>query len=148
MNTKRVLLVAFVLVVVVLGGLSATTVMSNAEYNPKTGEKWQTDFDEALETAQSSNDLVLVYFWSSNCQYCEQFTTRLQNDDDLQRAVDQYVMVSANVKKQQDLMSRYGVDSYPTLVVVRPNGTAVASFNPVGVESPANRLYTISESAQ
>lgn len=148
MNTKRVLLAGFGLAIVVLGALSATAVLSNAGYDAHSGEKWQTDFEAAQATAQSSDDRMVVYFWSSNCQYCEDFNAKLQNDAALQEAVDQYVMVSADINERQDLASRYDVESTPTVVVVEPNGTAVESFNPSGVDSPAQRLTELAETEQ
>ena len=145
MNTKRLLVVAFVLVVVALGVLSASTVMSNAKYDAHSGEKWQTDVAAAQSTAQSEGDLVLVYFWSSNCQYCEQFNSDLQNNGALQEAVDRYVLVSARIDEHPDLASQYGVESTPTIIVVTPEGTPVDRMNPVAVDSPANRLEKIHE---
>lgn len=145
MNTKRLLVVAFVLVVVALGVLSASTVMSNAKYDAHSGEKWQTDLAAAQSSAQTEDTLVLVYFWSSNCQYCEQFNSDLQNNGALQESVDRYVMVSAKIDEHPDLASQYGVESTPTIVVVTSDGTPVEKLNPVAVDSPAERIEEIHE---
>lgn len=148
MNTKRVLVVTFLIAVVAVGALSASMVMANAEYNPKDGEKWHTDFETAQAEAASTDQPMVVYFWSENCQYCEQFSKTLQNDGDLQGAADEYVMVSVELRQAPELGERYDVSGTPTMVVVTPDGTKVRSFVPTSVDDPASELAKAYETAR
>lgn len=148
MNTKRVLVVTFAIVVVAVGVLSASMVLANAEYNPKDGEKWHTDFEAAQQEAAADGELMLVYFWSEDCQYCEEFNTNLQNDADLQEAADTYVMVSTKYQDAPTLREQYDVSGTPTIVVVSPDGTQVTSFVPTSVSDPASKLTQAYETAR
>lgn len=148
MNTKRVLVVAFAVVVVAVGALSATMVLSNAEYDPHNGEKWHSEFDSAQQAAQASGEPMLVYFWSEDCSYCEEFNSKLQNNAKLQDSVDRYVLVSAEYVNQPQLRERYDVTGTPTVVVVTPDGEQVTSIIPSQVADPAAKLDQAYETAR
>ncbi len=147
MNTKRVLVAVFAVVVVAVGALSAGMVMANAEYDPHSGEKWHTDLDSARQVAQSTNQPVLVYFWSEGCSYCQEFNAKLQNNARLQESADQYVLYSAEYVEEPDLRSKYDVTGTPTIVVLSPDGTKVTSFAPSQVSDPAAKLDEVHETA-
>jgi thioredoxin-like negative regulator of GroEL len=146
MNTKRVLVAAFAVVVVVVGALSASMMLANASYNPHDGEKWRTDVSEASQLAQSEGSPVLVYVWMDGCSGCEQFNGQLQNDGKLQGAVDKYVLVSTKLGENPTLTQPYGVTSTPTVVVIGTEGEMVAKFHPTQVDT-ASKLNQVYETA-
>lgn len=143
MNTKRVLVAAFAGIVVVVGALSASMMLANAGYNPHDGEKWQTDVTDAEELAASADRPVLIYVWMEGCSGCEEFNGELQNNKELQSAVDQYVLVSAELGTDPELTRPYDVDSTPTIVVISPEGEMVTKFHPSNVDTPTrlNKAY-------
>lgn len=147
MNTKRTLVAAFAVAIVVVGALSASTVLANAEYDPQNGEKWHSDFGSAQETAQATDTPMLVYFWSADCSSCEKFRGDLQSNAALQDAMDPYVLVSAEFVAAPELRDRYDVSGTPTVVVLTPEGEMVTSFVPTGVDDPVSRLETAHETA-
>ena len=147
MNTKRVLVAVFVVIVVAVGALSASTVLTNADYDPHGGTNWHTDVTVAREQAQSSNSPMLVYFWSENCGACQDFNEELQGNAELQDALDGYVLVSAKYADAEGLRERYDVSRTPTVVVVTPEGERVTTFVPSGVENPAETLERAREQA-
>lgn len=140
MNTKRVLVAVFAVVVVAVGALSASMVMANAEYDPHNGAKWHSDFDSARQAAQAGNEPILVYFWSEDCSYCKEFNAKLQNNARLQESADRFVLYSAEYAEEPDLRSAYDVTGTPTIVVLSPDGSEVTSFIPTQVEDPAAKL--------
>ena len=77
------------------------------------------------------------------CSGCEQFNGELQNNKELQSAVDQYVLVSAQLGEDPELTRPYGVDSTPTVVVISPDGEMVTKFHPSNADTPArlNKAY-------
>ena len=148
MNTKRLLIAVFAASIVAVAALSASTVLTNAEYDPHSGEKWQTDFAQAQQHAQSTDQPILVYFWSEDCQYCQEFNDQLQGNANLQNAADDYVMVSANYVEAEELRSKYEVSGTPTIVVLSPDGEQVTSFIPTQVDDPASKLEQAHEQAR
>lgn len=147
MNTKRVFVVAFAVVVIAVAVVSASMMLSNAPYNPHNGDKWRTDFTQAQQLAESEGTPMVLYVWQEGCTGCEQFNTRLQNQERLQSSVDRYVMVSANIRESGELADRYGVDVTPTMVVLTPDGEKVTSFNPNAGDTPS-KLADLYEQAR
>lgn len=143
MNTKRVLVAAFAGIVVVVGALSASMMLANAGYNPHDGEKWRTGVTDAEQLAAAEDKPVLIYVWMEGCSGCEAFNSRLQNNKELQSAVDQYVLVSAELGEDPELTQPYGVDSTPTVVVISPEGEMVTKFHPSNADTPTrlNQAY-------
>lgn len=146
MNTKRVFIAAFVVVVIAVGALSASMMLANAGYSPHDGEKWHSDFSQAKSEAQSADRPILLYVYQDGCSGCEEFNTRLQNNENLQSSVDQFVMVSADIGESTELADRYEVDVTPTVVILTPEGEPVTSFNPNAKDTPA-RLASAYETA-
>jgi thioredoxin-related protein len=146
MNTKRVFIAAFALVVIAVGALSASMMLANAGYSPHDGEKWHTDFSQAQTEAQSAETPILLYVYQDGCAGCEEFNTRLQNNENLQSAVDRYVMVSADIAASPELADRYDVEVTPRVVILTPEGEAVTAFNP-NVKDTPTRLASAYETA-
>ncbi|MFB6154038.1 MAG: thioredoxin family protein [Halodesulfurarchaeum sp.] len=139
MNTKRRFVAAFVLLVVAIGALSATTLLANAGYDTHGGVKWQTDVDAARKTAAAEGKPVLMYFWSESCTYCERFDRSIEQNQALRAALDDYVLVSVKFSRTK-LRKQYGVTGTPTLVVTTAEGEKVTAFVPTRKDDVAATL--------
>lgn len=89
----------------------------------------QEDYVSALGQAQVSKKLVLLYFYSTHCDYCDKMVTSFM-DDSVQTTLKDYVVVGVDVDSS-DLAKMIEVFAVPTLVGVVPNeegGEPVSSF--------------------
>lgn len=105
------------------------------------GADWMTDFDKALEKAKAEQKMVLLDFTGSDwCGWCiklnkEVFSTKEFKD----YAKENLVLVevdfprskklSAKLQKQNDeLMKRYGIRGFPTIIVLDSEGETVGKL--------------------
>jgi thioredoxin-related protein len=116
----------------------ATLVLAASAY-AKTG--WDDDYAKCLAQAKAGKKLVLMDFTGSDwCSFC----LKLEKDIFAQSAFKEYaeknlVLMEVDfpnlkhlpdkVKKQNDqLMEKYGVETFPTLIVVDGEGNMVKQF--------------------
>lgn len=140
MNTRKLLIVGSVLIVVVILGIGMTlTMVSEGTYSNHGGVKWYSDLDMATIQASDEGSAVLAYVWLEDCGSCEMF------EDELERKgppaeMDAFVLAEIQAGDDTELMARYNISAAPTLVVLTENSTMVTSFNPLEVEDLGTRL--------
>ena len=116
-----------------LSTLCATAVAAVAG-----GERWETDYKAALKQAQAENKLLLLDFTGSDwCPPCMMLNQQVFAKDAFYESVDdQYVLVEldfprrkeipAELQKQnRDLAVKYGVEYFPTLLLITPDETVL-----------------------
>jgi len=97
---------------------------------------WMTDANAALTLARTENRDVLLDFTGSDwCGWCIKLDKEVFSTADFAEYARQHLVLlkvdfprheyrSAAVQKQNEaLMQKYGIAGYPTIVVLRPNGT-------------------------
>jgi protein disulfide-isomerase len=105
-----------------------STVLVHAE--------WTTDYKAALAQAKSQKKLVLLDFTGSDwCGYCQLLDKEVFTQSSFKNFADKnYILVTidfphsrelpADQKEQNDtLAKKFKVDGYPTLIVLKPDGT-------------------------
>ncbi|MFQ3293310.1 MAG: thioredoxin-like negative regulator of GroEL [Halobacteriales archaeon] len=140
MNTRKLLLVGgIILVVAVLGVGTSLSMLSHGTYSEHGGIDWHSDLETAIETAGDEESPVLVYFWLEDCGSCSDFEAMLEESGPPD-AMDRYVLAAVRADETPETMDRYDVPSTPRLVVLTPDGEKVASFNPLAVDDLDARL--------
>lgn len=102
------------------------------------GDGWKTDYAEALKTAASEEKMVLLEFTGSDwCPPCKMLHSEILTKDDFKEfAGENLVLVELdypNAKPQPDelkkqnaeLAETYGIEGYPTLIVLDSAGKEV-----------------------
>ncbi|HEY5742944.1 MAG TPA: thioredoxin family protein [Terrimicrobiaceae bacterium] len=102
-------------------------------------EGWQSDYKAALEQAAKENKMVLLDFTGSDwCGWCIKLRKDTFSKPEFRKlAAEKLVLVeidfprqkeqTAEVKKQnEDLLERFGVQGFPTLVLLDPQGKEAA----------------------
>jgi len=120
---KRLLLSAFV--------LAASTAFA--------ADGWQTDYKAALEQAAKTNKPVLLDFTGSDwCGWCIKLDKETFSQPEFKTFAEKNLVLvtvdfprgnsqSADVKKQNgELQQQFGVNGYPTLVLVDSKGKELA----------------------
>lgn len=112
----RTLLVALAL-------LGCSTVQSPPKVTPVVD---MTDnLDEAAAQAKQQHRLVLLYFYSTSCGYCEKMLASM-TDESLQPLLKSFVIVEVNVDTSE-MARRIGVTAVPTLVGLTSEGDPVST---------------------
>lgn len=87
---------------------------------------WHTDFEAARKTAQRQNRPMLLHFYADWCFPCK----RMEKDVLSRPAVVQVlssnlVLVKINVDRSPDLAKRFGINQFPSDVIVDPTGERI-----------------------
>lgn len=89
---------------------------------------WHSDFETARRTAQQQNRPMLLHFYADWCFPCK----RMEKDVLSRPAVVQVlssnlVLVKIDVDRSPDLAKRFGVNQFPSDVIVDPTGERILS---------------------
>ena len=100
---------------------------------------WKTNYEEALKDAKAANKPILLNFTGSDwCVWCVRLDKDIFSKPKFAAfAKEKLVLLeadfpenkeqSADLRKQnEDLQAKYGVDGFPTLVLLDPQGKEIA----------------------
>ena len=97
---------------------------------------WYIDFEKAKEVAQASGKLILMDFTGSDwCGWCIKLKQEVFNQDEfIEYANGTFILMevdfprasneqdTATIAQNNDLMDRYGVRGFPTIMIVNSSG--------------------------
>ena len=120
---------------------SAFFLIPAALIAPAIGAEWMTDFDAAKARAAKEDKAVLIDFTGSDwCVYCIKLRRDVFDKDDFTvYAKDKFVLLEIDQPRKikmapeklaanRKLAETYGVDGYPTVLVVDSEGTLMGGF--------------------
>lgn len=120
---------------------SAFFLIPAALIAPAIGAEWMTDFDAAKARATKEGKAVLIDFTGSDwCGYCIKLRRDVFDKDDFTvYAKDKFVLLEIDQPRKikmdpeklaanRKLAETYGVDGYPTVLVVDSEGTLMGGF--------------------
>ncbi len=87
----------------------------DAEVKPLTKDNYKSEVEESLQP-------VLIDFYATWCGPCKRMAPLVE-----QLATEykgKLKVLKVNVDEQPELVAQYGIDGYPTLVIVRPGNQA------------------------
>jgi thiol:disulfide interchange protein len=135
-----------------LGALLAMSVLGFAE--------WTSDYSQALKTAKAQNKPVLADFTGSDwCGWCMKLDREVFSTSEFKSFADKNLVLlkvdfprghrlPASVTAQNEkLASRYGVRSFPTVLVLHPDGKVAGKlgYQPGG---PRSFISAVEKTAQ
>ncbi len=117
-----------------------------------TPEGWLDDYDAALKKAEAENKHIVIDFSGSDwCGWCKRLEKEVFNTDEFRKgAKDKYVLLMVDspndtsllTKRAQEqnpkLVDKFGVEGFPTVVVLNPKGEEVARM---GYEKGGPKKY-------
>src|SRR5690606_37386788 len=89
---------------------------------------WHSDFESARQTAQQQNRPMLLHFYADWCFPCKRMEKDvLSRPAVLQVLTSNLVLVKINVDRSPDLAKRFGINQFPSDVIVDPTGERILS---------------------
>src|SRR2546423_5513396 len=87
---------------------------------------WREDLDKGLVEAREQHKEIFAYFTATWCPPCNRMKHGAWASEDVRRAmVRRYVPVRIDVDAHPALAKKYGVDAFPTFVVLSDDGEPV-----------------------
>lgn len=84
---------------------------------------FEGDLDAAVKEAAARNTVVMAEFYTDWCNWCRRLDSDTFSDPEVRLELSNFVALKLNAEKGgADLASRYGVDSYPTLIFFDAQG--------------------------
>lgn len=87
---------------------------------------WQPGFESAMQTARAERKPALLVFESKNCTYCKEMDKTTWRDARVQAQTRGWVPVRVDGDKRLDLLGAYGIQGFPTAVLVGGDGKPFA----------------------
>jgi len=113
------------LVVAVLLALF-TCVSSTAFANHTVGDlEFGDSFQTLLQNAQKSEKSLVVDFYTDWCYWCKVMDDSTYPDPYVQKFLKNFELGMVNAEVDTSLAARYGVRSYPTILLLKPNGDEI-----------------------
>jgi len=88
-------------------------------------DDWSTDYERALARAAREDKLVVVDFFAEWCGPCKMMDAQTFTDPRVRERLTDFVPLKIDVDRQRELATRFGIESLPTLAVLRPSGDPV-----------------------
>src|SRR5512137_2301874 len=107
-----------------LGFIGLTLSASSAP----AAEPWieKLSLDEALKKAKAENKLVFIDFFASWCGPCKMMDATTYKDPKVLEWLGKHtIAIKVEGDKDMALATRFTIDSFPTLVFLKPDGTEV-----------------------
>ncbi len=105
----------------------------------QTDVTWGTDLASAIQEAKSSGKKVLIDFDSETCSWCKKIKKEIFETEDFKTiAKDNFILVRINGPKDSGTCDNYGVDTYPTTIILDGDGKSVDRCD--GYEPPSQYI--------
>lgn len=83
-------------------------------------------FDDACAAAAKEKKIVLVDFYTTWCGPCKRLDATTWQDKDVQKwLTEKTISLKIDAEKQRELAKKYDVKAYPTILLLKPDGTEV-----------------------
>jgi uncharacterized protein YyaL (SSP411 family) len=105
---------------------------------------WETEFEAALSTAKEENRPLLLYVSMEGCHYCDKMDRETYSDVEVAKDVTKsYIPVRVKRNQAPQLVRRYGIQIFPTTVIIHPNSNRIETIRGyVGASQFMSRLAT------
>ncbi|VAX42039.1 hypothetical protein MNBD_PLANCTO02-1362 [hydrothermal vent metagenome] len=106
---------------------------------------WHHSYESAIAEAKKSGKPVLLHFYTDWCGPCQQMEQNVLNTNTVTSLFGNKVIAAKiNGDQNAELMSRFGVSSYPTDLFIKADGTVISqSSGQTDVNSYASTIVSI-----
>jgi len=105
---------------------------------------WAGNLNSALREAKSKNKPVMADFYTDWCGWCKKLDRDTYADPEVANLAKRFICVKVNGDKYPDLVSKYGVSGYPTIIFLDPAGNKTnAIVGYVNAEGMLSRMNAV-----
>lgn len=97
---------------------------------------WQYNLEGALKTAKQKQMPIMIDFYTDWCGWCKKLDQETYSDLQVKELAERFIPVKIDGDKYPDLVSKYGVSGYPTIVFLNYEGALDGTV--VGYREAAN----------
>ena len=90
---------------------------------------WTRDYEAGLRQAKASGKPVILDIYAPWCGYCRKLQREVYPSSEVRGVTDDFVRIRINGEENSELMRRYRVRAYPTIVVLDSNGSELDRIN-------------------
>jgi thioredoxin-related protein len=108
--------------------------------------QWETDFNAALQKAAAQKKPMMVDLYTSWCGWCKVLDQKTYSDPGVIEQAKNFISVKVDGDKQRDLISRYNITGYPTILFL--DDTGKETYRIVGFRPPEKFLPPMKAVAQ
>ena len=99
-------------------------------------------FDEAIKAAVAEKKFVLVDFYTTWCEPCKQMDRDTWSNSEVYDQVrSRTIPMKIDAEKERAVAARYKVDAYPTVILLKPDGSVVDRW--LGYRDPATFIASL-----
>jgi len=114
-------LLILVLLVAVCGVMSPSAFANHTIGNLEFGDNFQS----LINTAQKSEKSIVLDFYTDWCYWCKVMDDSTYPDAYVQKFLKNFELGMINAEVDTELAAQYGVRSYPTILLLKPNGVEI-----------------------
>ncbi len=105
---------------------------------------WAGNLNSALKEAKSKSKPVMADFYTDWCGWCKKLDRDTYADPEVVSLSKKFICVKVNGDKYPDLVSKYGVSGYPTIIFLDPAGNKTnAIVGYVNAEGMLSRMNLV-----
>ncbi|MCB1171917.1 MAG: thioredoxin family protein [Leptospiraceae bacterium] len=90
---------------------------------------WSNSLENSLKQAASANKPLIIDIYASWCMYCRRMQSEVYPDPAIQKLTNQFIRVRLNGEKHPDLMTRYTVRGFPTMIFLNSRGLLIGRLS-------------------
>jgi tetratricopeptide (TPR) repeat protein len=91
--------------------------------------QWQTSILKAMEIAKKENKPIFVELYADWCNYCKELEAIAFPDPKVQVEINRFIPVRLNGEEYPNLMDRYEVQGFPTLLFLDPYANFISRLS-------------------
>ena len=108
--------------VLAMAGFGLSSVIYKS---PVPDAAWGGDLSVAQARADQLGKPVLVQFTTDGCMYCVRMERNVLPVPEVKAAVSDFEAVRIRWPQEGEIVERYGVEVFPTFLVINPDGTPI-----------------------
>lgn len=94
---------------------------------PAGATRWYS-YEEGMAAAGANGKSVIIDFYADWCLPCVAMEQGTYPDPRVVSAMEDLIAIKVDTQKRIDIERRYGVEYYPTVVLLNPDGKEVARY--------------------
>lgn len=120
----------------IFGALFLLVLFSFVMLSAAYAISWRYNLEDALKTAKQKQMPIMIDFYTDWCGWCKKLDQETYSNSEVKKLAEQFISVKIDGDRYPELISKYGVSGYPTIVFLSYEGGVDGTV--VGFREAAN----------